>query len=67
MLAALAEYLKSDYKVISLDFQTISYGDFENEEKFVAAFSNEILISEYDIPEDTEVLCYIWRMEKRGM
>ncbi len=25
---------------------------FENEEKFVAAFSNEILISEYDIPED---------------
>ena len=52
LLAALAEYLKSDYKVISLDFQTISYGDFENEEKFVAAFSNEILISEYDIPED---------------
>ena len=44
LLAALAEYLKSDYKVISLDFQTISYGDFENEEKFVAAFSNEILI-----------------------
>ena len=36
LLAALAEYLKSDYKVISLDFQTISYGDFENEEKFVA-------------------------------
>ena len=52
LLVALAEYLKSDYKVISLDFQTISYGDFENEEKFVAAFSNEILISEYDIPED---------------
>lgn len=52
LLAALAEYLKSDYKVVSLDFQTISYGDFENEEKFVAAFSNEILISEYDIPED---------------
>ena len=52
LLAALAEYLKSDYKVISLDFQTISYGDFENEEKFVAAFSNEVLISEYDIPED---------------
>ena len=52
LLDALAEYLKSDYKVISLDFQTISYGDFENEEKFVAAFSNEILISEYDIPED---------------
>ena len=44
--------MKSDYKVISLDFQTISYGDFENEEKFVAAFSNEVLISEYDIPED---------------
>ena len=42
---------KSDYKVISLDFQTISYGDFENEKKFVAAFSNEVLISEYDIPE----------------
>lgn len=52
LLAALAEYLKSDYKVVSLDFQTISYGDFENEEKFVAAFSNEILISEYDIPEE---------------
>ena len=52
LLAALAEYLKSDYKVISLDFQTISYGDFENVEIFVAAFSNEVLISEYDIPED---------------
>ena len=38
LLAALADYLKSDYKVISLDFQTISYGDFESEEKFVAAF-----------------------------
>ena len=56
LLAALAEYLKSEYKVISLDFQTISYGDFENEEKFVAAFSNEVLISEYDIPEIAELI-----------
>ncbi|MBO5069540.1 MAG: 9-O-acetyl-N-acetylneuraminate esterase, partial [Roseburia sp.] len=28
-LMALTEYLKKDYEVISLDFQTISYGDFE--------------------------------------
>lgn len=38
LLAALAEYLKSDYKVISLDFQTISYGDFENEENLLLRF-----------------------------
>lgn len=67
LLAALAEYLKSDYKVISLDFQTISYGDFENEEKLLLRFSNEILISEYDIPEDIRSTLLHLADGKRGM
>ena len=42
-LIALADYLKQDYHVISLDFQAISYADFETEQRFVAAFSRELL------------------------
>lgn len=42
-LTALSEFLKKDYEVISLDFQTISYSDFETEQSFVAAFSRELL------------------------
>lgn len=33
ILTALGEVLKKDYEVISLDFQTLSYADFENESK----------------------------------
>lgn len=42
-LTALAEFLNSSYDVIYIDFQTISYGDFESESNFVAAFARELL------------------------
>ena len=35
---ALAEYLKNDYRVISLDFQGISTEDFKSEFTFTKAF-----------------------------
>ena len=38
LLTALGNYLKNEYKVISLDFQTISHADFEVEQNFVASF-----------------------------
>ena len=38
-LTALADFLQANYDVIYLDFQTISYGDFETEQNFVAAFT----------------------------
>lgn len=47
-LIALADDLKEDYAVISLDFQGFSYADFESEQSFCAAFSREIL----DVPEE---------------
>lgn len=40
-LTALAEYLKADYEVIGMDFQTMSSLSFESEQSFVAAFSVE--------------------------
>ena len=50
LLTALADYLKNDYEVIMLDFQTISYADFESEQSFVAAFSREVLDCAKHIP-----------------
>ncbi|MCD8133017.1 MAG: AAA-like domain-containing protein [Clostridiales bacterium] len=44
VLNALADYLKPDYYVISLDFQGLSYADFETEGRFVAAVSRQILL-----------------------
>nr|WP_300846180.1 AAA-like domain-containing protein [uncultured Acetatifactor sp.] len=52
MLAALADYLKDDYSVISMDFQTISHADFETEQSFAAAFAREVLDCAEDIPDD---------------
>lgn len=43
-LRALAEYLKKDYVVISLDFQMMSSADFENERTFANSFA-DIFIS----------------------
>ena len=43
VLTALASYLKNEYEVVNLDFQSISYADFEYEQNFVAAFSRELL------------------------
>ncbi|MCI9359397.1 MAG: 9-O-acetyl-N-acetylneuraminate esterase [Hungatella sp.] len=37
-LRALAEYLRDDYLVVSMDFQMMSTASFENENKFVNAF-----------------------------
>ncbi|MDO4336629.1 MAG: AAA-like domain-containing protein [Eubacteriales bacterium] len=51
-LAALSELLKDDYQVFSLDFQTISYGDFESEQNFVAAFSREVLDCSENISDE---------------
>ena len=42
-LKALERFLENDYTVISLDFQMVSYADFEKEESFVKALSGEIL------------------------
>ena len=44
VLTALADYLASDYAVISMDFQGLSYADFESEQSFVAAFSRQMLM-----------------------
>ena len=43
ILRALAEYLKKDYFVLSLDFQRMSYLDFEQESSFVHGLAREIL------------------------
>lgn len=42
-LMALAELLKSEYLVLSLDFQMLSFADFETEQKFVPVFCRELL------------------------
>ncbi len=42
-LKALERFLENDYLVVALDFQMVSYSDFEKEESFVEAFSGEIL------------------------
>lgn len=54
VLTALSDYLKEDYDVISLDFQGLSYGDFESEQSFVAAFSRQMLLYAEHIPVDVE-------------
>ena len=54
LLTALGNYLKNEYKVISLDFQTISHADFEVEQNFVASFSREILECTEDLPDSVE-------------
>lgn len=54
-LHALAGYLKEDYLVLSLDFQMLSYRDFESEASFVSAFAREVLTviaGKNGIPED---------------
>lgn len=42
ILRALSEYLRDDYLVISLDFQKMSYSDFENEAAFVHGMAREV-------------------------
>lgn len=48
-LMALAELLRKEYLVLSLDFQMLSYADFETEQKFVPVFCRELLDCTNDI------------------
>ncbi|MCD8012569.1 MAG: AAA-like domain-containing protein [Lachnospiraceae bacterium] len=52
-LYALAEYLCEEYMVISLDFQGLSFADFETEERFVSAFSRQVLLAADEIPDES--------------
>ena len=53
-LRALAQFLKEEYLVISLDFQKMSYANFESEQTFVMAFADELLDNVGDLPEIVE-------------
>lgn len=48
MLAALADFLKNEYRVIFLDFQIIGSAMYENEDSFSRAFA-DCFLSEFDI------------------
>lgn len=67
-LQALGEFLKKDYVVASLDFQMMSYADFENEYSFAAAFSREILDNVDNIPESvkTDLLGFSSSKDRRA-
>ncbi|MCC8067639.1 MAG: ATP-binding protein [Clostridiales bacterium] len=55
ILNALTGYLKPYYSVISLDFQGLSYADFESEGRFVTAVSRQILlVAENDLFADAK-------------
>ena len=54
ILAAMADYLKEDYEVVSLDFQTMSSLAFESEEMFVTAFAEELLDAVDSFPDGIE-------------
>lgn len=60
ILTALADYLKYEYHVISLDFQGISHADFQSEQSFAAAFSRQLLDYSDHIPDSvkTELIQY---------
>ena len=55
ILTALADYLKNDYEVVSLDFQTLSTLSFESEESFVSSFAEELLDNVQQFPDDIKV------------
>ncbi|MCD8369919.1 MAG: AAA-like domain-containing protein [Clostridiales bacterium] len=54
-LQALVEYLADDYEMLSMDFQSVSSVDFETEQRFVAAFSRELLECATCLPENIKV------------
>ncbi|MCD7744717.1 MAG: ATP-binding protein [Lachnospiraceae bacterium] len=53
-LNALADYLRRDYPVISMDFQTMAALSFESEQAFVAAFAEELLDVVDSFPDEIE-------------
>ena len=42
ILRALSDHLKNDYVIVSLDFQKMSFSDFETESAFVSGLAREI-------------------------
>ncbi len=52
ILKALANFLKEDYVVASLDFQKMSYANFENEHTFTMAFAGELAESVENLPDE---------------
>lgn len=52
VLKALANFLKEEYVVASLDFQKMSYANFENEQAFVMAFSGELIDNLDALPDN---------------
>ena len=65
-LQALCEYLADDYYVIDLDFQALSHGDFENEEKFIRAFARHLVktaVRENAISEDIKEQLEVFYLE----
>ncbi|MCD7814410.1 MAG: ATP-binding protein [Lachnospiraceae bacterium] len=53
-LNALAEYLRNDYEVVSLDFQTMDTLSFDSVQNFVAALAGELLDNAENVPEEIE-------------
>ena len=54
ILRALAHFLQEEYVVVSLDFQRMSSLSFQDEQKFVASFSEELLYAVRDFPQEIE-------------
>ncbi len=52
-LKALKKFLDKEYCVIRLDFQRLGYASFETEQRFVMAFSKELLKYRGELPEET--------------
>ncbi|MBQ7432016.1 MAG: AAA-like domain-containing protein [Lachnospiraceae bacterium] len=53
-LCALTEYLKHEYEVVNIDFQVMSALSFQDEQTFVAAFSEELLDVVEHFPDGIE-------------
>ena len=51
LIHGLVDFLRNDYEVLSLDFQTLSFEDFKSESYFAAAFSRELLEASDHIPD----------------
>lgn len=55
-LKALKKFLDKEYCVIRLDFQRLGYASFETEQRFVMAFSKELLKYRGELPESDRSL-----------
>lgn len=70
-LALLAEYLRTEYEVLYLDFQRISDASFRSEESFIQAFCRQVLArgKKLFIPEHVKnvFMDYISRKENQAV